>query len=77
LTLYPFLELEVGSVPFGPNFSQLHIGEPSSGFTPRPRSAPTTNVFKTKNINYNDENFEELVYGWFFIIFDKVLINFV
>jgi hypothetical protein len=36
--LYPFLELEVGSVPFGPNFPQLYFGEPSSGFTPGPRS---------------------------------------
>jgi hypothetical protein len=31
--------LEVESVPFGPNFPQLHIGEPSNGFTPGPRSA--------------------------------------
>ncbi len=26
-------------MPFGPNFPQLHISEPSSGFTPGPRSA--------------------------------------
>jgi hypothetical protein len=26
--------------------------------------------------NSNDENFEELVYGWFFIIFRKLLVNF-
>jgi hypothetical protein len=39
LTLYPFLELEAGSVPFGPNFRNLTFGEPSSGFTPGPRSA--------------------------------------
>ncbi len=31
--------LEVGSVPLGPNFSQLDIGEPSSGFTLGLRSA--------------------------------------
>ncbi len=39
MTLYPFLELEVESVPLGPNFPQFYIGEPSSGFTPGPRSA--------------------------------------
>ncbi len=38
-TLYPFLELEAGSVPFGPNFHNLTFSEPSSGFTPGPRSA--------------------------------------
>jgi hypothetical protein len=31
--------LEAGSVPFGPNFRNLTFGEPSSGFTPGPRSA--------------------------------------
>jgi hypothetical protein len=38
-TLYPFLELDARSVPFGPNFYNLTFGEPSSGFTPGPRSA--------------------------------------
>jgi hypothetical protein len=34
-----FLVLEAGNVPLGPNFSQLDIGEPSSGFTPGLKSA--------------------------------------
>jgi hypothetical protein len=33
-TLYPFLELEVGSVPPSLNFPQLDFEEPSSGFHP-------------------------------------------
>jgi hypothetical protein len=33
-------------VPFSPNFPQLHIGEPSSGFTSGPRSASDTLFFK-------------------------------
>jgi hypothetical protein len=33
-TLYPFLELEAGSVPPSLNFSQLDFVEPSSGFHP-------------------------------------------
>jgi hypothetical protein len=33
-TLYPFLELEAGSVPPSLNFPQLDFMEPSSGFHP-------------------------------------------
>jgi hypothetical protein len=33
-TLYPFLELEPGSVPPSLNFPQLDFVEPSSGFHP-------------------------------------------
>ncbi len=33
-TLYPFLELEVGSVPPSLNFPQLDFVKPSSGFHP-------------------------------------------
>ncbi len=33
-TLYPFLELEAGSVPASLNFAQLDFVKPSSGFHP-------------------------------------------
>jgi hypothetical protein len=38
MTFYPFLVLEARNVPLGPNFLQLDISEPSSGFTPGLRS---------------------------------------
>jgi hypothetical protein len=52
--------LEAGSVPFGPNFRNLTFGEPSSGFTPGPRSASLEvmifvmwhYVYKNSNYNY-------------------------
>jgi hypothetical protein len=47
MTLYPFLVLEAGSVPLGPNFLQLDIGEPSSGFTLGLRSVLGALVFFT------------------------------
>jgi hypothetical protein len=32
--------------------------------------------WKSKVNNFTNENFKELVYGWFFIIFSKFLIDF-
>ncbi len=53
MTLYPFLELEAGSVPFGPNFRNLTFGEPSSGFTSGPGSASKAMFLSTSEIEIN------------------------
>jgi hypothetical protein len=39
-------------------------------------SKPLIIIFAKGKINSNDQNFKELVYGWFFIIFHKLLIDF-
>ncbi len=64
MTLYPFLELEIGSALPSPNFLQPHFGEPSSGFTPGLGSVSidlfnVVLLVKLKGHEFNEFNYVE------------------
>ncbi len=64
---------------FNPNFDFvcLAITFTPSGYPKNLKfSKPLIIIFAKGKINSNDQNFKELVYGWFFIIFHKLLTDF-